>query len=264
MCGRTSLSARLAADPFDLSGRVALVTGAGRGLGRTLALGLAQAGADVAVASRTLGEVESVAAEIVASGRAASAHSLDVRDTRDIARMVDEVVARHGRIDILVNNAGAKVPQDVLDVTEDAWDLVLDTNLKGAFFVAQAVARGMLERGSGKIINMASTYAVVGAAGRVAYAASKGGLLQVTRVMAIEWASRGVNVNAVGPTSIATPMNQTLFEDDAWRERTLAKIPAGRFAEPEDIVGSVVFLASSASAMVHGQLLLVDGGWTAI
>jgi 2-deoxy-D-gluconate 3-dehydrogenase len=243
---------------------VALVTGAGRGLGRTLALGLARAGADVAVASRSPREVESVAAEIELTGRAASAHSLDVRDTGDITRAVNEVVARHGRIDILVNNAGAKVSQDVVDVTEEAWDLVLDTNLKGAFFVAQAVARGMLERGSGKIINMASTYAVVGAAGRAAYAASKGGLLQVTRVMALEWASRGINVNAVGPTSIATPMNKSLFEDESWRDRTLARIPAGRFCEPEDVVGSVVFLASSASAMVHGQLLLVDGGWTAI
>jgi len=243
---------------------VALVTGAGRGLGRTLALGLARAGADVAVAARSLGEVESVAAEIEPIGRAASAHSLDVRDTGDIARVVNEVVARHGRIDVLVNNAGAKVSQDVVDVTEEAWDLVLDTNLKGAFFVAQAVARGMLERGSGKIINMASTYAVVGAAGRAAYAASKGGLLQVTRVMALEWASRGINVNAVGPTSIATPMNKSFFEDEAWRNRTLARIPAGRFCEPEDVVGSVVFLASSASAMVHGQILLVDGGWTAI
>ena len=249
---------------FDLTGRVALVTGAGRGLGRTLALGLAGAGATVAAVSRTASEVEAVAEEIGETGGQASAHTVDVRDVQDIARMVDEVVGRHERIDILVNNAGAKVPQDVLDVTEDAWDAVLDTNLRGAFFVAQAVARGMVERGSGKIINVASTYAVVGAVGRATYAASKGGLLQLTRVMALEWASKGINVNAVGPTSIETPMNRELFDDEAWRDKAVARIPAGRFCEPEDVVGPVIFLASEASVMVHGHLLLVDGGFTAI
>jgi 2-deoxy-D-gluconate 3-dehydrogenase len=249
---------------FDLSGRVALVTGAGRGLGRTLALGLAGAGASVAAVSRTIGEVEAVAAEIVADGGTASAHVVDVRAASDIRRMVAEVEGRHGRIDILVNNAGAKVPQDVLDVTEEAWDAVLDTNLRGAFFVAQAVARGMMERGSGKIINVASTYAVVGAVGRATYAASKGGLLQLTRVMALEWAGKGINVNAVGPTSIDTPMNRELFNDEEWRRKAVARIPAGRFAEPEDVVGPVIFLASDASSMVHGHLLLVDGGFTSV
>ena len=258
------MTATIRSDMFDLSGRVALVTGAGRGLGRTLAIGLSRTGADVAVVSRTSAQVEAVAAEISTSGGTASAHVVDVRDASDIRRMVEEVEARHGRIDILVNNAGAKVPQDVLDVTEDAWDAVLGTNLRGAFFVAQAVARGMVERGSGKIINVASTYAVVGAVGRATYAASKGGLLQLTRVMALELAPKGINVNAVGPTSIETPMNCELFDDEEWRRKAVAKIPAGRFCEPEDVVGPVVFLASDASAMVHGHLLLVDGGFTAI
>lgn len=250
-------------DPFDLSGRVALVTGAGRGLGRTIALGLARAGADIAGASRSVSELETLAQEVRMLGRAASTHRVDVRDTRDVARMVDEVIARHGRIDVLVNNAGAKVPQEALDVTEDAWDLVLGTNLKGAFFVAQAVGRHMVSRGSGKIVNVASTYAVVGARARATYAASKGGLLQVTRVLAIEWARRGVNVNAIGPTATFTSMNEELFADPEWREGALARIPAGRFCEPDDVVGAVVFLASRASDMVHGQLLLIDGGWTA-
>ena len=258
------MTATIGSAMFDLSGRVALVTGAGRGLGRTLAIGLSRAGADVAAVSRTSAEVEAVAAELNTSGGTASAHVVDVRDASDIRRMVEEVEARYGRIDILVNNAGAKVPQDVLEVTEDAWEAVLGTNLRGAFFVAQAVAKGMVDRGSGKIINVASTYAVVGAVGRATYAASKGGLLQLTRVMALELASKGINVNAVGPTSIETPMNRELFDDEEWRRKAVAKIPAGRFCEPEDVVGPVVFLASDASAMVHGHLLLVDGGFTAI
>lgn len=249
---------------FDLTGRTALVTGAGRGLGRAIAIGLARAGANVAGASRSLGEIEALTAELSQLGGTPSAHTVDVRDVSSIERMVEAVLDAHQRIDILVNNAGAKQPQEVLDVTEESWDLVMSTNLKGAFFVAQAVARQMLERKSGKIINVASTYAVVGAPGRATYAASKGGLLQLTRVMAAEWASSGVNVNAIGPTSTYTPMNEELFSDAEWRDRTLAKIPAGRFCTPEDVVGSVVFLASPASDMVHGQLLLIDGGWTAV
>jgi NAD(P)-dependent dehydrogenase (short-subunit alcohol dehydrogenase family) len=258
------VSADRARDPFDLTGRVALVTGAGRGIGRSIALGLAHAGADIAAAARSEDEIRALAGEVTGLGRTGTAHRVDVRDARDVTRMVDGVLAEHGRVDILINNAGAKVPQDVLDVTEEAWDLVLGTNLKGAFFVAQAVGRHMVERGAGKIVNVASTYAVVGAAGRATYAASKGGLLQLTRVMAIEWAARGVNVNAIGPTSIFTPMNEGLFADPAWREGALARIPAGRFAEPDDVVGAVVFLSSRASDMVHGHLLLIDGGWTAV
>lgn len=252
------------ATAFDLSGRVVLVTGAGRGLGRTIALGLAAAGADVAGAARSRPELESLADEIRSLGRSGSAHAFDALQVGSIRAMVDEVVQEYGRIDILVNNAGAKVNQPLVDVTEEAWDLVLGTNLKGAFFVAQAVGATMLERRRGKIINVASTYSVVGAPERATYAASKGGLLQLTRVMAAEWAGMGINVNAIGPTSTLTPMNERLFESQDWRERTIAKIPAGRFCTPDDVVGSVVFLASAASDMVHGHLLLIDGGWTAV
>jgi NAD(P)-dependent dehydrogenase (short-subunit alcohol dehydrogenase family) len=249
---------------FDLTGKVAFVTGAGRGLGRAIALGLAGAGADVAGAARTPGELATLAAEVRALGRAASAHPMDIRSSADVERAVAEAVEAHGRIDILVNNAGAKVPQDAVDVTDDAWDLVLGTNLKGAFFCAQAVARGMLAQGSGKIINIASTYSVVGAPGRATYAASKGGLLQLTKVMAIEWAARNIHVNAIGPTAALTPMNDDVLADEQSRRAALAKIPAGRFCEPEDIVGPAIFLASRASDMVHGHLLLVDGGLTAL
>jgi NAD(P)-dependent dehydrogenase (short-subunit alcohol dehydrogenase family) len=248
---------------FDLTGRVAMVTGAGRGLGRAIALGLAAAGAEVAGVARSENEVEELAGSIEATGRRASAHTADIRRVEDVRRTVDAVIERHGRIDILVNNAGAKVPQAAADVTEEAWDLVLGTNLKGAFFVAQAVGRHMVERGSGKIVNVASTYSIVGAAGRATYAASKGGLLQLTRTMAIEWAPHGVNVNAIGPTSTWTPMNDALFEDEAWRTKALARIPAGRFCEPDDVVGAVIFLSSRASDMVNGHLLLIDGAFTA-
>lgn len=248
---------------FDLTGRVALVTGAGRGLGRTSSLALAGAGATVATAARSHDQIEAVAEEVRAIGSDASAHVVDVRSVPDIARMVEDVVKRHGRIDILVNNAGAKEPQLVLDVTEDAWDEIIGTNLKGAFFCAQAVARIMVANGSGKIINMASTYAVIGAPGRATYAASKGGLLQLTRVMAIELAAKGVNVNAIGPTATKTPMNEPLFAQQEWRQEALARIPAGRYCEPEDIAGAVIYLASRASDMVHGHLLLVDGALTA-
>jgi NAD(P)-dependent dehydrogenase (short-subunit alcohol dehydrogenase family) len=258
------VSKRQSTQMFDLTGRVALVTGAGRGLGRVLALGLAGAGASIAGAGRSIDPLRTLVVEVGELGSTGTAHTVDVTDPDAVSDMVDEVIERHGRIDILVNNAGMKVPQKVLDVSEAAWDQVLGTNLKGAFFVAQAAGRHMVERGQGKIINVASTYAVVGADGRATYAASKGGLLQLTRVMAIEWASKGVNVNAVGPTSIPTPMNEALFADPAWRERALAKIPAGRFCAPEDVIGSVVFLASAASDMIHGQLLLIDGGLTAV
>jgi NAD(P)-dependent dehydrogenase (short-subunit alcohol dehydrogenase family) len=250
--------------PFDLSGKKAFVTGAGRGLGRASSLLLARAGADVAVASRSTAELESLAEEVRALGRDASVHELDICSVPAIQSTVQEVIDRHGRIDILVNNAGTNVQQDVVDVTEADWDLVQDTNLKGAFFCAQAVGRHMVERGSGKIINMCSTFANLGFYGRVSYAASKGGLAQVTRVMAIEWSSKGVNVNSVGPTATMTKMNEQLFQDPAWQERVMSRIPAGRWAEPEDVAGAVLFLASPASDMVHGHMLMVDGGWSVI
>lgn len=249
---------------FDLTGKVALVTGAGRGLGRASAVALAEHGAHVAGASRSLEELDSLADEVRALGRNASSHVFDARNIADIRRMVDDVIATHGRIDILLNNAGTNVQQHVVDVTEEAWDTVMETNLKGAFFCAQAVGRHMLERGSGKIINMASTFANLGFFGRVSYAASKGGVAQFTRVMAIEWSSKGVNVNSIGPTATLTKMNEPLFAKQEWRDLVISRIPAGRYAEPSDIVGAVIYLASPASDMVHGHMLMVDGAWSVI
>lgn len=251
-------------DIFDLSGRTAFITGAGRGIGRESAMLLARAGADVALASRSPAELETVAEDVRSLGRRASVHALDVHDIPDIARTVERIEQLHGRIDILVNNAGTNVQRAALEVTEADWDLVMDTNAKGAFFCAQAVGRGMVKRGSGKIINMASTFAMLGFPNRTAYAASKGAVIQFTRVMAVEWAELGVNVNAIGPTATETKMNADLFRDETWRAAVLPRIPAGRFAEPRDVAGAVLYLASSASDMVNGHLLLVDGGWSAI
>jgi NAD(P)-dependent dehydrogenase (short-subunit alcohol dehydrogenase family) len=250
--------------PFDLTGRVALITGAGRGIGVAVSAALAEAGAAVALASRTQGELDALAGRLRADGHTVSTHRLDVTDRVDVGRVVAQALATHGRIDILINNAGTNVQQAVLDITDEAWDLVLNTNVRGTLLCSQAVAPHMLERGSGKIVNVASTFAALGYPGRGAYAASKGAVVQLTKVMALEWAAKGLNVNAVGPTATRTPMNEELFTDDDYRERVLARIPAGRWAEPEDTAAAVLYLASSAADMVNGHLLLVDGGWSAI
>jgi NAD(P)-dependent dehydrogenase (short-subunit alcohol dehydrogenase family) len=249
---------------FRLDGKVALVIGASRGIGEACALELAAAGADVALAARELDRLGDAATGVEAAGRAHSSHTVDVRDLASIERLVPAVLDRHGRIDILVQASGTNVQRAALDVREEDWDTVVDTNLKGAFFCCQAVGRAMVERGSGRIVNIASTFSVVGFPNRAAYAASKGGLVQLTKVLALEWVGRGVNVNAVAPTAIRTVMNEALFRDPDWVAEVLPRIPAGRFATARDVAGAVVYLASPAAAMVNGTVLLVDGGWTAI
>jgi NAD(P)-dependent dehydrogenase (short-subunit alcohol dehydrogenase family) len=182
-------------------------------------------------------------------------------DVREMFRQVNE---RLGRIDILVNNAGVNIPRPALEVTEEDWDRVLDTNLKGVFFVAQRTARTMKEHGCGRIINMASQNGVVGYYNRAAYCSSKAGVVNLTRVLAIEWAPLGITVNAVGPTFVITPLTQSTWDDPVMREDLLKRIPLGRVGVPEDIVGAVVFLASPAASLITGHTLLVDGGWTAL
>jgi NAD(P)-dependent dehydrogenase (short-subunit alcohol dehydrogenase family) len=250
---------------FDLSGKRVLVVGGSRGIGEVCAVALAAAGADVAISAREPERLVATAQEITALGRTVTRHAVEVRDLESIRRLFDEVLERHDGIDILLYNAGMNIQRAAVDVSEDDWDQVVDTNLKGAFFCLQAAGRSMIERGiRGRIISIASTFSVVGFHNRAAYAASKSGLVGVTRVLAVEWAQHGINVNAIAPTAIYTEMNAPLFKDPEWRREVLSRIPLGRFAEPRDVAGAAVYLAGPAAEMVTGHTLLVDGGWTAI
>jgi NAD(P)-dependent dehydrogenase (short-subunit alcohol dehydrogenase family) len=244
---------------FRLDGKVALVTGASRGLGAGIAAALKEAGATVVGTSRKQGSAEQVAERLDSVPVA-----MDVSDVASVRAGVDRVASELGRLDVLVNNAGLNIPQGVFDVDEASWDAVLDTNLKGTFFAAQAAARHMAGRGEGgRIINVASQAGVVGIEERSAYGASKGGTVLLTKVLAIELAQHGITVNAVAPTFIATELTRATLEDPAWRERILSRIPLGRVGEVEDVAAATVYLASPAAAMVTGHTLLVDGGWTA-
>jgi 2-deoxy-D-gluconate 3-dehydrogenase len=249
-----------------VEGKVALVTGAGSGLGRSMALALAETGADVIVTElpSRMDNAKAVAKSIVSLKRRALAVRLDVTSLKSIQRMVEKSLQQFSRIDILVNNAGINVPKNALDVTEDDWDRVLDVNLKGVFFCAQAVGREMVKRKSGKIINIASQNGVVGYHQRAAYCSSKAGVVNLTRVLAIEWAPYRVNVNAVAPTFVLTPLTEKMFANPVFSREIHRRIPLGRLGKPEDVSGAVVFLASPASDLVTGHTLLVDGGWTAI
>ena len=249
-----------------VDGKVALVTGAGSGIGKTLAICLAEAGADCIV-TELPGRMNNLAetrAGVEAVGRRALALPLDLRDLSTIDPMVTEAAAQFGRIDILVNNAGVNIPRAALELTEEDWDGVLDVNLKGLFFVSQRVAKEMIKRGRGKIVNIASQNGVIGYYKRAAYCSSKAGVVNLTRVLALEWAEHKINVNAVGPTFILTPLTQSTFDDPVLREDLLKRIPIGRVGQPEDVAGAVVFLASPAADLVTGHTLLVDGGWTAM
>jgi NAD(P)-dependent dehydrogenase (short-subunit alcohol dehydrogenase family) len=244
---------------FRLDGKVALVTGASRGLGAGIADALKEAGATVVGTSREQGSAEQVAERLDSVPIA-----MDVSDVASVRAGVDHVASELGRLDILVNNAGLNIPQGIFDVDEASWDAVVDTNLKGTFFATQAAARHMADRSEGgRIINVASQAGVVGIEERSAYGASKGGTVLLTKVLAIELAQHGINVNAVAPTFIATELTRGTFENPAWRERILSRIPLGRVGEVEDVAAATVYLASPAAAMVTGHTLLVDGGWTA-
>jgi 2-deoxy-D-gluconate 3-dehydrogenase len=215
------------------------------------------------VASRTRSDLESLAEEIRALSRKALVQETDLTKLRDVQAMGDAAISEFGRVDILVNNAGTNINKPLLEMTEEEWDFVLDTNLKSCFLSCQVVGRLMVKAKKGKIINISSTFGLVGFEKRSAYAASKGAICQLTKVLAIEWAPYHVNVNSIAPTATRTAINEALFDNEEWRKNVLARIPLGKFCEPSDLVGAAVFLASDASDMVTGITFPVDGGWTA-
>lgn len=248
---------------FRLDDQVVVVTGASRGIGRGVAEGLAAAGAIVAVTARSLDDAQVVASTIVDAGGSAQGYSLDVTDLGSISSAVDRIVANHGRIDVLVANAGLGANLAALEVTEEHWDSMMDVNLKGAFFTAQACARHMVAARKGRIIAMSSQASLVGIADHVAYSASKGGMNQMVRVLALEWGPVGVTVNAVAPTFIYTPGTAERLDDPEYRAKVVERIPLGDVGKISDVTGAVLYLASEAGSMVNGAIVPVDGGWTA-
>jgi len=245
---------------FDLSGRVAVVTGTSRGLGQYMARALAKAGADLVITSRDHTRLAPFEKEITALGRRVLSLELDVRDHASITRMAEAAGSAFGHLDILVNNAGCNVRKPALEVTWDDWNLILDTNLRGSFFVAQAVARGMISRGYGRIINIGSVTSVAGYAGLGPYGASRGGIRQLTMSLADDWGKYGVTVNCLAPGWFRTEQNKILYENKEWVDYLCDRIPMKRPGQPEDLDAAVVFLAAESSRYVTGQTLLVDGG----
>lgn len=248
---------------FSLRDQVALVTGASKGIGFGIAKALAHAGATVAVAARSEAELGALTEEIRAEGGTAEPFALDVRDVAQIQATINAVQCRFGRLDVLVNNAGLGANHPATEVTEADWDEMMAVNLKGLFFCAQAAGRLMLQQGSGRIINMSSQASVVGIRDHAVYCASKGGVNQLTRVLALEWSARGVTVNAVAPTFIYTPGTAERLDQPEYLENVLARLPIGRVGTITDVAAAVIYLASPAGALVTGTVLMVDGGWTA-
>ena len=248
---------------FNLSGKVALVTGGSKGIGYAIGKGMAKAGANIILASRHLSEAEEAAKSLTKLGVKTAGIRVDIQDIAQAQTAVDETVRRFGKIDILVNNAGVAIHTPALEVTEKIWDTILHTNLKGLFFSAQAAARAMVKQGKGgRIINIASVGSIVAQRNQAPYGASKGGVIQLTRVLAVEWAVYNILVNAIGPGSIRTDMNREYLANPKNLQYNLGKIPLGRIGMPDEVAGAAVFLASEAASYVTGQTFYIDGGWT--
>jgi NAD(P)-dependent dehydrogenase (short-subunit alcohol dehydrogenase family) len=249
---------------FDLTGQVALVTGAARGIGHATALALAAAGADVALGLRDARAGSDLVVAIEALGRRSLPLQMDVTDRGQIASAVADAIARFGRIDILVNNAGLGPENAAEDVTEADFDLTCAVNLKGTFFVSQAVGRQMIRQGGGRIINLGSQAGLVALPGEAVYCMTKAAIAHLTRCLAVEWGRHGITVNAVAPTFIATPGTAPALDDPAFRADVLERIAAlHRVGTPDDVTGAIIFLASPAASLVTGHTLVIDGGWTA-
>ena len=245
---------------FNLNDRVILITGAAGGLGQAMAVGLAEYGAQIALADLRLENINDILAQIDNLGKKAAAYKVDITDRNNITEMVEKVHKDFGRIDVLINSAGVNNRKRIEDYTEQEWDNIVDINLKGTFLCCQAVGKIMLNQGKGKIINMASVSSTLGHPHHGPYAASKGGVALLTKVMAVEWAKRGINVNAIAPAYVRTSLTADYLSKGDNYKRISDTIPMGRLGEPEDIVGAAVYLASDASNFVTGHLLTVDGG----
>ena len=246
---------------FSLHGRKALITGASRGIGQALAQGLALAGADVALAARDEQALQQTASCITAQGGQALTIALDVTDLNAIRQAVAQTADQLNGLDILINNAGMEQVCPSLDVDEALWDNILDTNLKGAFFCAQAAARVMAQQGTGSIVNLCSLTSAVGVPTATPYGCSKSGLLGMVRALATEWATQGIRVNGIGPGYFRTALTETFYQDANWQQAMLGKIPMRRFGQLQDLVGATVFLCSDSAAYITGQILYIDGGY---
>jgi len=245
---------------FDLTGKKAIVTGAGRGIGKAVALGLAEAGAEIAVVARTEGDLEEVVQEIRAKGGIAHPIQADLTTSGAADQVVAQTLEALGGLHILINNAGMNIRKKAHEVSEEEWDRVVDLNMKATFFLSQAAGKIMCEQRYGRIVNMASVAGLVALRTGVAYASSKAGVIQMTRVLSLEWSKFGVNVNAIAPWYFRTPLTEELLANETFLQEVLSRTPSGRIGDVDDLVGPAVFLASDAAAYITGQTIAVDGG----